>query len=488
MISTEGATWDLAVVGGGTAGIVGARTAAGLGASVVLIEQARTGGDCLWTGCVPSKALLASAHAAARARGAANLGVTVSAVHVDFAVAMDHVRRSIARIEPHDSIAALNAHGVTVMSGTARFTGTDAIDVDGQTVRFRHALIATGARPALPNIPGLNTFPVLTSDTVWDLDHLPRRLAVLGGGSIGCELGQAFARLGSAVTIIEGLPRILSREDAHASAAVHQALLADGARVLVGRPVIEAMGHDDGSGHLIVGTSPEEAHVPFDRLIVAVGRAPRTSDFGLEAARVDLDPRGFVIVDSTLKTTNHRIWAAGDLTGHPQFTHTAGVHGSIAASNAVLGIRRKVDLTAVPRVTFTDPEVAAVGSPTTEDEQAPGVRVLSRENDLVDRAVADGDTSGFTRLAVDRQGRITGATVVGPRAGETLAELTLAVRMRLRTRDIARTIHPYPTYSDGPWNAAIDDVLRTLTSPAKRRAVRLLLRLRRAQTPLRRRS
>jgi len=472
--------WDLVVIGGGSAGIVGAKTAAHLGASVLLVERDRPGGDCLWTGCVPSKALISSARAVAAARHASRLGVDVKEVHVDFPGVMAHVRRAIEQIAPVDSVEALEAAGVVVLAGTARFTGGGILSVDGQTVPYRQALLTTGARPAVPPIAGLDSVDFLTSDTLWDLSQAPLRLAVLGGGSIGCELGQAFARLGSDVTVIEGLPRVLPREDPYASEAVHRALLADGVRVLSGRQVSSVTGFANGAGRLTVGVAPDSEDVEFDRLLVAVGRSPRTSDLGLDSIGVRLDARGFVIVDAALRTTNRRVWAAGDLTGYPQFTHTAGVHGSLAASNAVLGIRRTVDLKAVPRVTFTDPEVAAVGASTEEGNDA-DVDVITHEHDVLDRAVAEADTDGFARLAIDDRGRIVGATIVGPRAGETLGELTLAIRKRLRSRDVAGTIHPYPTYADAPWKAAIDDVQHRLQSPMTRWATRSLVRVRRGR-------
>ncbi len=473
--------WDLVVIGGGSAGIVGAKTAASLGATVLLIERFRTGGDCLWTGCVPSKALLASAAAAAAARAATRLGVTVTGIDVDFPAVMEHVRAAIRHIEPVDSIEALNAAGVTVLSGSARFTGPRSIAVDGQVVRFRQALLATGARPALPPIPGLAEAAALTSDTVWDLQELPARLAVLGGGSIGCELGQAFARLGSHVTIIEGMSRILPREDPHAAAAVHLALTLDGVTIFTGEPVVSVDGRPDGSGTLTLGSRDASTDVAFDRLLVAVGRVPNTTDLGLDTVGVERDTRGFIIVDAALRTGNKRIWAAGDLTGHPQFTHTAGVHGSLAASNAILGLRRKVDLSAIPRVTFTSPEVAAVGIGTGDDERLAASTIVTREHDLVDRAVADDDMGGFARLAINKKGRILGATVVGPRAGETLSEITLAIRKHMRSRDLAGTIHPYPTYSDGTWNAAISDFQRTMNAPWMRRVTKALTRITRAR-------
>lgn len=469
--------WDLVVVGGGTAGIVAARTAAHLGARVLLVERDRTGGDCLWTGCVPSKALLASAAAVASAHSASRLGVTVGQVHVDFARVMAHVREAIAHIAPVDSVESLQGAGVTVLAGDALFTGTDTLAVDGRPVRFSQALLATGAVPAVPPVPGLAEATYLTSETIWDLQALPRDLVVLGGGSISCELAQAFARLGSDVTIVEGAPRILPSEDDDAARLVHEALRLDGIRVLTGHRVDAVVPGAGGSGHLELDDASE---VPYGCLLVAVGRSPRTRDLGLDAAGVDLDEDGFVVVDEMLRTSNRRVWAAGDLTGHPQFTHVAGVHGSLAASNAVLGVRRKVALTAVPRVTFTDPEVAAVGLPTSP---APArTRTLHWRHTHVDRAVAEGDVAGFARLVADRRGRIVGATVVGPRAGETIGELTMAVKLGLRTRDLTGVIHPYPTYNDGPWNAAIADVQSLLEAPAARAAAGALVRFRRWRT------
>ncbi len=463
--------WDLLVVGGGTAGIVGAKTAARLGARVLLVERERTGGDCLWTGCVPSKALLAAASVAATARDASRFGVLVGEVSVDFAKVMDHVRAAIQHIAPVDSVEALEKASVAVLTATATFTGPDSAEIDGKPVRFRQALVATGAAPALPPIPGLSEVDHLTSETVWGLSELPAELVVLGGGSIGCELGQAFARLGSRVTVVEGADRILPREDPLAAEELARALADDGVELHTGSGVsrVEPLGPGSGVLHLDDGDE-----VPFSCLLVAVGRAPRTRGIGLEDAGVEVDDRGFVVVDDLLRTTNPRIWAAGDLTGHPQFTHTAGVHASLAASNAILGVRRKVDVTAVPRVTFTDPEVGAVGLDT---GRAPaGLRVIDWAHSHVDRAVAEGELGGFARLVIDKRGHVLGATVVGPRAGETLGELTLALTQGLTTRDLAGVTHAYPTYNDGAWNAAISDVQDQLERPATRRALGVLAR------------
>jgi pyruvate/2-oxoglutarate dehydrogenase complex dihydrolipoamide dehydrogenase (E3) component len=471
--------WDLVVIGGGTAGLLGAKTAARLGARVLLVEAHRTGGDCLWTGCVPSKALLAAAHTAAEVRRAARFGVNAGEVSVDFAAVRDHIAGAIASIAPTDSVEALEAAGVTVMTGEAAFAGPTTIRVDDGIVTFRRALIATGATPIAPAdltpvTPGLAEAEYVTSDTVWDVTELPRKLVVLGGGSIGCELGQAFARLGSAVTIVEQADRLLPEEDPMAAALVVDALRADDIAVRLGTRVA----HVERDRLSLTGGESVE----YDRLLMAVGRTPRTSSLNLHAAGIDLTDLstggGFINVDQRLRTSNPRVWAAGDVTGHPQFTHVAGVHGALAASNAVLGVRRAVDLSAIPRVTFTQPEVAAVGLPT--DQVPRGHRLLEWDHAHLDRAITDGNGAGCTRLIVDGRGRIKGATVVGPRAGESLGELALAVSRKLRTGDLAATMHPYPTYNDAAWSAAIDDYVARLAAPVSRTAFGALLRLRRA--------
>lgn len=306
--------WDLLVLGGGTAGIVGAKTAARLGARVLLVERDRPGGDCLWSGCVPSKALLAAAQAAASARDAGRFGIDVPVIDVDFARVMGHVHESVTHIAPTDSVESLERAGVCMTSGTGVFIGPRSIDIDGTRVEFRQALLATGASPAMPPIPGLADAHPLTSDTIWDLEVLPRQLAVLGGGGIGCELGQAFSRLGSEVVLVEGADRLLPREDADASELVTDALTAEGVKIRTGVSVVDVSGRSGAGGALLMS---DGSRVDFDQLLVAVGRTPRTSDLGLSAAGVTTDRRGFVTVDAHLRTSNKRIWAAGDLTGHP---------------------------------------------------------------------------------------------------------------------------------------------------------------------------
>lgn len=469
--------WDLLVLGGGTAGIVGAKTAAALGARVALVERDRTGGDCLWTGCVPSKTLIAAAGHVAAAREGALAGVRVDGVEVDFADVLSHVRRSIATIEPVDSPSALEAAGVTVIAGDAHFVDGGTVDVGGRELCFRQALIATGAFPLLPPIPGLRESQPLTSDSLWDLPSLPRRLVVMGGGSIGCELGQAFARLGSEVTVVEALPGLLPREDPEAGTFVRDAMSRDGVEVLTGFSVTKVVGSPGEPGVVHGEDASGEKTVNYDTLLVAVGRAPRTAGLVLERAGVATDAKGFVKVDRYLRTSNRRIWAAGDVTPHPQFTHVAGVHGSLAASNAILGLRRAVNLGAVPRVTYTDPEVASVGVST--GGQDAGAEVFTERHADVDRAVTENRMDGFSRIAVDRRRRVVGATVVGPRAGEVLGELTLAVRRRMKVSALASTMHAYPTYGDGPWNAAIESVRQKVSEPITSRLVSWLVSARR---------
>jgi len=463
---------DLVVIGGGTAGIVAAKTAAGFGAKVVLVERDRTGGDCLWTGCVPSKSLIAAASAAAAIRQGSAFGVTASNVTVDFSRVMEHVRGAIATIAPVDSPQALTDAGVTVVSGSARFTGARTLAVDEDTLTFTQAVIATGARPATPGLSGLETVDYLTSETIWDLTELPQRLVVLGGGSIGCELAQAFARLGSEVSIVESANSLVPQEDPAASAALTSSMVADGVDVVLGAT---AQSIDERTLTLADGR-----HLGFDHILVAVGRTPRTDLIGLDNAGVTVDRRGYVTVDNHLRTSNPRIWAAGDLTGHPQFTHTAGMHGSIAATNAILGIRRTVGMTGEPRVTFTDPEIAVVGIDTQTARRIPGLHIQTIVHTHLDRAIAEANTDGLTQLVLDGKHRIVGASIVGPRAGETIGELVLAVKHGMRTRDLAGATHPYPTYNDGPWNASIADVRSQLARPTMSRLIATLARIRRS--------
>ena len=474
---------DLVVVGGGTAGLVAAVGAAGQGANVTLIERARTGGDCLWTGCVPSKALLAAASAAHTARHSDHLGVHADGVTVDLAEVMAHVRGAIGVLAPHDSPDRLRAEGVEVLQGEARFVADDAVVVDGQRLRFRTAMVATGAAPVLPPIDGLADAAPLTTETVWDLAELPPRLVVLGGGPIGCELGQAFARLGAQVTLVEMEARLLPREEPEAGETIRAALVREGVDVRTGAraTAVTPSPGTDGGWRLALrrGEAPAD-EVGFDRILVAVGRRPRTADLGLEAAGVEVDGRGSVVVDDLLRTTNRRIYAGGDVTALLPFTHVAAAHGATVVQNAVFGLRARVDHERIPWVTFTDPEVARVGLSVAEARErfGPGIRVRRTAHTEVDRAWAEARTDGFAQLVGDPKGRLVGATVVGPHAGETIGEVVAWRQQDAKLSAIARgSTHAFPTWSDDIAAASLAELRETLAR--LRPAVRAVLWARR---------
>ncbi|MBG6226610.1 pyruvate/2-oxoglutarate dehydrogenase complex dihydrolipoamide dehydrogenase (E3) component [Arthrobacter sp. CAN_A2] len=445
---------------------MGAKTAARLGARVVLVERSRTGGDCLWTGCVPSKTLLSSAAGAVDARRGTSDPVV-------FAEVRERIAAAIRTIEPDDSHASLEETGVTVRQGVARFTGQGRAEIDGETVHFRQALIATGSEPALPPIEGLDKAPVVTSETVWDLTELPRHLVIIGGGPISCELGQAFARLGSEVTMV-ARSRILPKEDPDAATIIRSSIIRDGVHVVEGSDVEEVISSDGGGQDPVCRVRLGDGRTfPADTILVAAGRRSRSRGLGLEFIGVDTDDKGQIRVDPSMRTSNPLIWAAGDVTQNPDFTHLAAAHASTAASNAVLGVRRSVS-TVAPRVTYTSPEVAAVGVTSSDDRQHHASTI---EYAHTDRAITENQETGFARLIIDRRGRILGGTIVGPRAGESLGELTLAVHQKLTTRDLAGVTDPYPTYNDALWNAAIADARTSLEKPFVRTLMSVLVRV-----------
>lgn len=485
---------DLLVIGGGTAGLVAAVGAAGQGARTVLVERERTGGDCLWTGCVPSKALLTAAEAAHTARSSQHLGVRVDGeVRVDLATVLAHVRAAQTAIAPHDSPERLRREGVEVVSGSARFVAPDAVDIDGRRLGFRAAVVATGSEPVVPDLPGLAAADPLTSDTVWDLTELPARLVVLGGGAIGCELGQAFARLGSQVTLVEVADDLLPREEPAARAVLAARLRAEGIDVRTSTravavepgpdgPVLRVEVVDAGRGGEARPAGFGEARtatVPFDRILVAVGRRPRTAGLGLDVADIAVDARGAVQVDDRLRTTNRRVWAAGDVTLRLPFTHVAAAHGATIVQNALFGLRRRVDHERLPWVTFTDPEVARVGLTEAEARErfGDGIRVRTAHHDDLDRAVTAGRTEGFATLVGDPKGRIVGATVVGPRAGEVIAEVVAWMAGGATIGRITRTTHAYPTWTEDLTAASLAELRTGLAKLAP--VTRTLLAVRR---------
>jgi pyruvate/2-oxoglutarate dehydrogenase complex dihydrolipoamide dehydrogenase (E3) component len=468
--------YDLVVLGGGTAGLIASVYAARVGARVVLVEQAeQPGGDCLFTGCIPSKSLIAAAQRAHDMRTAAGVGIEPAEPRVDFARVMDRVQEVIRRAGVRDTAEHLETEGVEVVRAFGRFTRPGLVEAGGRELHFRAAIIATGSRPAVAEIPGLASADFLTSETVWELRELPPRLTVLGGGSAGCELGQAFTRLGSSVEIVEAAPVLLPSEDRDAGRFVSDALAAEGLELHLGAAVTQVAPGDGRGGVLVAG----ERRVEYDRLLVALGRQPANDGIGLDRVGVELDKHGFVKVDARLRTTGDRIWAAGDAVGRMCFTHVAGHQGLTAMANALFRARRSFDYSLVPRVTFTDPELASIGLGEVEARERLGRDPLVLRHDYAesDRALAASTARGFAKLVTGRRGRLLGATLVAPAAGESIAELAALMRRRGAVTELSQTIHAYPTYGEGPARAAEEWWTERVLTPRGRRVLRPLLAL-----------
>ena len=452
---------NLVVIGAGSAGLVSAYIGAAVRAKVTLIEGHRMGGDCLNTGCVPSKALIHAARAAAQARAGARVGVHTGDVTIDFRAVMERVQRAIAQVAPHDSVERYQGLGVDVRRGRAMIKSPWRVEVDGVPITTRAIIIASGADPIVPDLPGLEGSGYLTSDTLWRLRELPRRLLILGGGPIGCELAQAFARLGSRVVQVQRAAQLLVREDAEVAQFVQARLVADGVDVRTGcKALAIERGRDDQA--LLCESAGGRMRVPFDQLIVAIGRQPRTSGFGLEELGIPASPT--VETDAYLATLHPNIFACGDVAGPFQFTHAAAHQAWYASVNALFGNlwRFRADYSAVPAVTFVDPEVARVGLGEL-DARRQGIAYEVTRFDLaeLDRAIAEDQAHGFVKLlTVPGKDRILGATIVGAHAGELIAEVTLAMRHGLGLGKILATIHAYPTwaeankYAAGAWKKA----------------------------------
>ena len=471
------ARYDLVVLGGGTAGLVSAIVSVGLGARVALVEQALLGGDCLNTGCVPSKTLIRSARAAADARAATQLGVRAGAVEVDFVAVMERVRRVRAEIAPHDSAQRFAGLGVDVFLGHGRFTGPDALEVGGATLRFKRAVIATGGRPAPPPIPGLADAGFLTNETVFSLVERPARLAVIGAGPVGCELAQAFQRLGSQVALVEIAEQVLVREDTDAAALVQQALVRDGVELVLGAK-IERVERRGGAKLLAVATPTGTRELAVDEIVVGAGRAPNVEELGLERAGVRFDPGRGVQVDERLRTANPRVFAAGDVCLPTKFTHAADAAAKLVVRNAFFfGRRRAADLI-IPWCTYTDPEVAHVGLSAREAE-ARRIAIDTFQAPLAanDRARADGDGEGFLKVHVKKgSDRIAGATLVARHAGEGIAPIAMAMAGGIGLGRLVDLILPYPTQTELVKNVA-GAYTRTRLTPFAARVLRALIRL-----------
>lgn len=471
--------FDLCVIGGGSGGLTVAAGAAQMGASVVLVERGRMGGDCLNYGCVPSKSLLAAARAAEGVRRSAQFGVHAGSPAIDGAGVHRHVHDVIAAIAPHDSAERFEGLGVTVIAAHARFTSPDTLDAGGRCIRARRFVVATGSSPGIPAIPGLTGVPFLTNETVFDLTDIPRSLLVVGGGPVGVELAQAYRQLGAEVAIVEQ-GGILPREDpelvtvvrarlVEQGVAVHERASAAAVRLDGGEIALSITG--DGRGE---GTARE---LRGSHLLIAVGRTPCVDGLGLDAAGIACTDAG-ITVDSRLRTTNRRIFAVGDVTGGPQFTHLAGFHGQIVLRNALFRLPARADRAVVPRVTYSDPELAQAGQTEAEagaaGERVHVLRAPFREND---RARAERTAEGLVKVVVDRRGRILGAGIVGPQAGELVQTWVLAMSRHLRIGAVASMIAPYPTLGEASKRAAGQFYAPRLFNERIRFVVRLLARL-----------
>jgi len=458
--------YNLVVIGAGTAGLVTAAGAAGLGAKVALLEKSLMGGDCLNVGCVPSKAVIRSGRAVFDAREAGPFGVRVGKSEVDFAAVMERMRKLRADLSPTDSAQRFTKLGVDVFLGEARFTSPDTVEVAGQTLRFKRAVIATGARAMAPPVPGLAEAGYLTNETVFNLTQCPPRLAVIGGGPIGCELAQAFQRLGSQVNLLHKNAHLLDREDMEAAAIVQNAFVREGIALHLDARIIrvERNGADKIIWYELQG---KEQRVAVDEILIGTGRAPNVEGLNLEAVGVQYDLRKGVVVNDCLQTTNPRIYAAGDVCLDRKFTHAADFTARIVIQNALFLGRKKLSALTMPWCTYTDPEIAHVGLYEHEArERALEVDTYVREFKDVDRARLDGEEDGFVKFHV-KKGRdeILGATIVARHAGEMISEISVAIAARIGLGKLASVIHPYPTQAEALRQCG-DAYNRTRLTPA----------------------
>ncbi|MCG3816316.1 dihydrolipoyl dehydrogenase [Photobacterium damselae] len=448
---------NMVVIGAGSGGLVSAYIAAAVKAEVTLIEKHKMGGDCLNTGCVPSKALIRAAHNMAEIQRAAEFGVSTGPIAIDFKQVMTRVQKVISKIEPHDSIERYRSLGVNCITGEAIIRSPWEVEVDGKIITTKNIVIATGARPLVPNIPGLQSVNYLTSDTVWSLQEQPQKLLVLGGGPIGCELAQSFARLGTKVTLVEMAPQLLIREDSDAAKLVQDSLIADGVEIKLEHKamrfesIIDANGKTMGKVYLDFHNE-QQVTVEFDVVLLALGRVANVQGFGLEELGITTTARGTVEVNDYLQTQYPNIYAVGDVVGPYQLTHAASHQAWYAAVNGLFGQfkRFKADYSVMPAATYTSPEVARVGL-NEKEATAQGIEfdVVTYGIDDLDRAITDGEDHGFIKVITPKgKDTILGATIVGTNAGDLLAEFTLAMRHNLGLNKILATVHPYPTMSE----------------------------------------
>lgn len=462
--------FDIAVIGAGSGGLTVAAAAAQFGQKVVLFEKGEMGGDCLNFGCVPSKALLAAAKHAQAMRSAARFGIAAGEPDVDFPAVMGHVRRAIAAIAPNDSQQRFEGLGVTVVRAAARFTGPTTLEAAGERFTARRLVIATGSRPAVPPIPGLAEVPFLTNETLFANDVLPAHLVIIGGGPIGLEMAQAHRRLGARVTVIEAATP-LAQDDPELAAVVLQRLRAEGVEVLAATTVARVSRHDHG-----ITVEAGGARVTGSHLLLATGRRPNVEALGLEAAGIAFTPKG-ITIDTGLRTSNRRAYAIGDVAGG-RFTHEAGYQAGIVIRNALFGLPAKAGAM-IPHVTYTDPELAQAGLTEAQARAIHGdaIRVLRwpfREND---RAQAEGTVEGLVKLVTTGRGRILGAGIAGPLAGELIQPWVLAIERGLKAGAMAGAVLPYPTRGEASRRAAIGYFSGFASNPLVRRVIGVVSRV-----------
>jgi len=458
--------YSLVVVGGGTAGLVAAHAAAALGAKVALIERDRLGGDCLNVGCVPSKAIIRTSRLYAEMRNAEQYGAEIPGdIRVDFPAAMERMRGIRARISRADSVQRLTAAGVDVFFGQAYFTASDALTVDGLRLRFKKAMIATGSRPDTPSIPGLVEAGFLTNENVFDLTELPRRLLVIGGGPLGCELAQAFCRFGARTIIVQDWPFFLPREERDAAQVLSDSFARDGIEVRLNTRAVNVR-VENGQKLVDLVSDDYKSTVAVDAILTGTGRVPNVDDLNLEAAGVDYDSTSGIRVDDFLRTGNRRIYAAGDACLEHKFTHTADASARIVVRNALFLGRQRMSALTIPWCTYTDPAIAHVGLYVRQArERNIPVKTFTIPMHDVDRAIADDEETGFVKIHVkERTDRILGATIVAGHAGDMINEITLAMVAGIGLRTLARVIHAYPTQAEAIKKAA-DAYNRTRLTP-----------------------
>ena len=465
--------YNLVVVGAGTAGLVTAAGAAGLGAKVALVERHLLGGDCLNVGCVPSKCLIRSSRAAHDIRDSARYGVSSrDGFEADFPAVMERMRRLRAQISHHDSAQRFTGLGVDVFLGEGRFSGPDSVAVDGKSLRFAKAVVATGARAFVPPVEGLEEAGFLTNETVFSLTDLPKRILVFGAGPLGCELAQAFRRFGSEVTIVERGPQFLAKEDPDAAEILHDAFRKDGIDVRLSTRVVRVAPSEKGK-HVLMSRDGAESEETVDEILIGAGRVPNVGGLDLEKAGVEYDDRNGVRVNDFLQTANPRIYAAGDICLRHKFTHTADAAARIVIQNALFQGRKRASALTVPWCTYTDPEIAHVGM-YERDAASLGIPAdtFVRRMNEVDRAIADGEEEGFVKIHV-RKGTdtILGATIVARHAGEMINEITLAMVGNIGLGALANVIHSYPTQAEAVKQAA-DAYNRTRLTPFVKKILR----------------